>query len=562
MPVENVKADQRDEYVRLVVRELKCGKLRLVSKAHGLGGVFGVAKANGRQRKIWNGSALSGLAAEPPRPYRLASPSSFLDVEIQPGERLFFSKRDASTFFDSLRVPEQLRTWFGQPPVTVEELLDAGLSFEHILDYKDGEDSLALNSVLFPVHTVWPMGFSWSSAVAQNTTVATCVAAGIDEGAIISPDYPLPSSYDEVCFVATDDTILMHKTLGQGSDTLSKLDKAFDERGIIRNTSKDVTLQESVTALGCDLSNDPATAEPSLDKILRTVARTLDVLHRGKASPRALHSLLGVWEWFSLLQRTFFSIFDDVYSFVRRVPEHCVEQLPDNVMNELLVTLLLAPLLAVSLDREPLHMLVATDAAPEHGFGISTCSCDAKTAMEVCRLAERRGDYVRLAAAPGDPTEVARLGSPHRLPQTQLDFKTVMSAKAKWTAHSGVLEAHAYLLALRWLARQPKKHHRKIPFLIDAKAVIGAAAKGRSSARALRTILRAAASLCLASDLLPRLVYIPSESNPADKPSRGLRNRPSRRPVRKSGGKTRARQSLLRSLDRLVEAENIIKRWM
>eukprot|EP00439_Symbiodinium_sp_Y106_P070151 s430_g12.t1 len=407
MPVESVKANQRDEYVRVVVRELNCGKLRLTSKAHGLGGVFGVAKANGRQRKIWNGSVLSGLAAEPPKPYRLASPSSFLDVEIQPGERIYFSKRDASTFFDSLRVPEQLRTWFGQPPVTVEELLDAGLSFEHILDYKDGEDSLARRN------------------------------------------RPLPTSYDEVCFVATDDTILMHKTLGQGSHTLSKLDKAFDERGIIRNTSKDVTLQESVTALGCDLSNDPAIAEPSLDKILRTVARTLDVLHRGEASPRALHSLLGVWEWFSLLQRTFFSIFDDVYSFVRRVPEHSVEQLPDNVMNELLVTLLLAPLLAVSLDREPLQMLVATDAAPEYGFGMSTCSCDAKTAMEVCRLAERRGDYVRLAPARGDPTEVARLGSPHRLPQTQLDFKTVMSAKAKWTAHSGVLEAHAHLLALR-----------------------------------------------------------------------------------------------------------------
>ena len=180
MPVESVKANQRDEYVRVVVRELNCGKLRLTSKAHGLGGVFGVAKANGRQRKIWNGSVLSGLAAEPPKPYRLASPSSFLDVEIQPGERIYFSKRDASTFFDSLRVPEQLRTWFGQPPVTVEELLDAGLSFEHILDYKDGEDSLARRSVFFPVHTVWPMGFSWSSAVAQNTTVATCAAAGID----------------------------------------------------------------------------------------------------------------------------------------------------------------------------------------------------------------------------------------------------------------------------------------------------------------------------------------------------------------------------------------------
>ena len=562
MPVENVKADQRDEYVRLVVRELKCGKLRLAPKAHGLGGVFGVAKAGGRQRKIWNGSVLSGWAADPPRPYRLANPSSFLDVEIQRGEQIFFSKRDASTFFDSLSVPEELRTWFGQAPVTVQELLDAGLSFDNILAYKDGGDSLACKSVLFPVHTVWPMGFSWSSAVAQNTTVATCVAAGIDEDSILSPDYPLPSSYDEVCFVATDDTVLMHKTVGQGSRTLSNLDEAFDNHGIVRNRSKDVTLQGSVTALGCDLSNGPVTAEPNADKILKTVGRTLDVLHRGRASPRAFHGLLGVWEWFVLLQRSFFSIFDDVYSFVRRVPEQGIEQVPENAMNEILVTLLLAPLLAVSLDREPLQMLVSTDAAPEYGFGVSACNCDFKTASEVCRLAERRGDYVRLVPDREDPAEVARLGSPHRLPHTQRAFKTVVSAKAKWTAHSGVLEAHAYLLALRWLARQSGKHHRKIPFLIDAKAVIGAAAKGRSSARALRTILRAAASLCLASDILPRLVYIPSESNPADKPSRGLRNRPSGRPVRKSGGKTRVQQRLHQNLERLGKAESIIKRWI
>ena len=284
---------------------------------------LGSPRQMGAKERFGMALCLSGLAAEPPKPYRLASPSSFLDVEIQPGERIYFSKRDASTFFDSLRVPEQLRTWFGQPPVTVEELLDAGLSFEHILDYKDGEDSLARRSVFFSCTHRVAYGF---------LLVIRCCAEHHRGHMCCCRNRPLPTSYDEVCFVATDDTILMHKTLGQGSHTLSKLDKGFSTSAeIIRNTSKDVTLQESVTALGCDLSNDPAIAEPSLDKILRTVARTLDVLHRGEASPRALHSLLGVWEWFFAAPENFFSAF--LMMFIRSCAGF-----PNTVLNNCLTT--------------------------------------------------------------------------------------------------------------------------------------------------------------------------------------------------------------------------------
>ena len=35
-----------------------------------------------------------------------------------------FSKRDAHTYFDVIRAPMELQSWFGQPPVAVEELLE------------------------------------------------------------------------------------------------------------------------------------------------------------------------------------------------------------------------------------------------------------------------------------------------------------------------------------------------------------------------------------------------------------------------------------------------------
>ena len=71
---------------------------------------------------------------------------------------------------------------------------------------------------------------------------------------------------------------------------------------------------------------------------------------------------------------------------------------------------------------------------------------------------------------------------------------------------------------LRWVARSRKKHHKKVVILVDAKAVLGAAAKGRTSA-----VMRAIGAYALSNDLLLRLIYISSEDNPADIPSRGLR---------------------------------------
>ena len=143
----------------------------------------------------------------------------------------------------------------------------------------------------------------------------------------------------------------------------------------------------------------------------------------------------------------------------------------------------------------------------------------------VWRLAERRGDYVRLVPDPATP-EVPRVGNEHRLPISKCSFRTLMSCKAKRQAHSGLLECHGVLLELKWVSRSAKRHHHRAVVLLDAKVAIGCMSKGRSSARALRRVLRSTAALTLACDLLPRLciyiyIYIPSESNPADAPSRG-----------------------------------------
>eukprot|EP00973_Karenia_brevis_P062168 8646914-Karenia_brevis.AAC.1 len=70
-----------------------------------------------------------------------------------------------------------------------------------------------------------------------------------------------------------------------------------------------------------------------------------------------------------------------------------------------------------------------------------------------------------------------RIGNPHRLPLSAHNFRTIVCKRAAFSAHSSVLEAHGLLLALRWACRCATWHHSKIAILIDAKAILCAAAK-------------------------------------------------------------------------------------
>ncbi len=108
--------------------------------------------------------------------------------------------------------------------------------------------------------------------------------------------------------------------------------------------------------------------------------------------------------------------------------------------------------------------------------------------------------------------------------------------------HSGALEAEAVVLLLRWLLRTPNRHSARVVALVDAKSVLCAASKGRSSAPSIKRAVRRMGALALAGDLHMKFVYVPSEDNPADGPSRGvLRRRPS--PVVKPVRKTVSKQS-------------------
>ena len=174
-------------------------------------------------------------------------------------------------------------------------------------------------------------------------------------------------------------------------------------------------------------------------------------------------------------------------------------------------------------------------------------ACSEGVARQGGRLAETKGAYVRLArdGGPTDEPEKARLGTSPSLiclgkgvSRRRLDQEAARRAP-------GSLEASGLLWLLMWLTRSTKHFSCRVPVLVDAQAILGAAAKGRTSARSISQDLRRIAVFTFSSDVLPSYVYVPSEDNPADAPSRNIR----RRKLRKRGPRPAIGKLLVKSTE-------------
>ena len=103
---------------------------------------------------------------------------------------------------------------------------------------------------------------------------------------------------------------------------------------------------------------------------------------------------------------------------------------------------------------------------------------------------------------------------------TNMEWNTRIAGRWKKKGHINVLEVIAVILGVRLLAREKVHRRKRILICTDSMVAVGALQKGRSSAQALITPLRRFAGLCLSAELYVSLVWISTEANPADGPSR------------------------------------------
>ena len=117
--------------------------------------------------------------------------------------------------------------------------------------------------------------------------------------------------------------------------------------------------------------------------------------------------------------------------------------------------------------------------------------------------------------------ERSRQGVARHVGIPKSSFKTVICHRACFGAHPGALEAAGLTLLFKRLLWSISRQNRRIIILLDARAIFGAAQRGRTSARSFQREVGGIAALQLAGNLRVHFLYVPREDNPADAPSRG-----------------------------------------
>ena len=436
------------------------------------------------------------------------------------------AKKDARCFFDQLKLEECLHPYMGRPSFCVSDIVGVnGMTEAELATYLPLDCVLPADGRLVPVNKTWAMGFSWSSFIGQSLMVGTCKAAGADDLQFLCDENAVPPPAEYLLSVCTDDVLHFSRDgSAKGRAFMERLDSVWNTARLQQHEGK--AIYDSVldgTAMGIDLTGGTQIG-PAAPKLLALLGAVIDLVGHRLASPCEVSSMLGVLQWFDLLNRWMLSCLHSVYGFCREGSSDRVRDVPDIVLDEILLNMVLFPFWETDLCREWLEKLLATDASPAFGFGVSVARCHHDLVRDIA--GEPLDGHIRLQRSRGDAPEVYRKGPCRRLPLRKRAFQHVLSIRAKYYAHSGALEADALTLGLNWLSRTAGNHAKRIVILLDAKALLGACRKGRSSAPTLRRSLRRSAAVSIACDWRTHFHYIPSESMPADVPSRGIRTRP------------------------------------
>ena len=490
------------------------------------GGLFCVAKNQREDRLIFDRRPENGTM-ERLRWARLPAGSCFCRMLLRSDQFLRGSGDDLRTYYYMLKLPDSWVRYnavgrqvdrsivaeFGRNPQIPHRLCFRvlGMGDLNACDVAQAvhEAVLRKHGVLDPANTLRygehvPESDLWEGTYLDDLLIAQRIT--------LPYDIPLDGSFEPPAAQVND----------QDFEQVIAAEAAYEAAGLERAVHKAFRFEPHFRAWGAEVDGVRGRVGAPRDARRQVWMLLFKVVTGGWCSREVLQKVVGYLAFVFQYRREFYGLQHHVYRYIAKMPDKKWVLLPGYILDELRSCALHLPFARWDMRREISSSLLATDATPSSGGAVDAPISEA-LAQALWKHAELKGEAVRLDGSGAlewlapRPVEASRFASSVAL---CLPWRVVSSYHFRETSHINLQEARALRKEIIRLAADPANHNLVILALNDSRVVLGAFVKGRSSSRKLNGILRAMIPHLVVSGISLSLLWVETEANIADAPSR------------------------------------------
>lgn len=495
-PVKPAFMISPQDYIVLCARLFRLGMLvyLLGKDVKAINGLFGVPKDELLQRLILDARPGNAHFSTPPSP-GMVSPELLAALHLEKGVVFSVAKVDLKDYFHCLLLGPLYAPWLALPAVRAGDV---------------GAPGFHPDVLVHPCFISLPMGWSHAVTIAQgvNVRLIDSTSAGGANRIQSAEDNRLDRRRS---FVWVDDALFFSPS-GDADNAVAvrQYMDAVASAGLRVNSKKcEPPSSGPMVGLGLLFDGNTSTVAVPAERLHRALRYTLRVLLLGVASGDVISRLVGRWSYACLVCRQAFAVFHAVYRFINVAGRRELILWP-SVRKELMVICGLAPLLISTLSSRYYNRVTMSDSS-EWGQGVVAANVSSSSAASISRLpqASSEVDFQRAV----DDLPFCFQG---------LHWKLIVSSPWARAEHITTLELRAFKTSVMWMLSLSAAEGCRLVQFYDSMAVVGAVRKGRSSSRNFKPILRVLSAFVLATGCKLHILWVPTASNAADAPSRGV----------------------------------------
>jgi len=381
--------------------------------------------------------------------------------------------------------------------------------------------------------SVQGMGDSNAVDIAQRTHEGILhVHNCLPESCTMHYDESFPES-DTITGIYVDDKLVAQQNIPikdimnmdyEDVQLVERGERAYEDvPGLEQAIEKRIRYKERFTAWGTEVLGRQGFAECPAPKRALIASCCSVVVRKGRCDKKSLEQVVGSFVHPFQHKKRLMCVFSEVYKFIHSIHYGKSYALPGPVLSELIAATLLMPFASANIRWDVSSLVSCTDATPSD-FGGCRAELDLPTIRKLYRLAEHRGEYVRMDwNGPQENLHPTRMKKPQEHIEAlveSLDWYITAEAVFVRIHHVNVQELEALIHEVKMRAIIHRGAGCRVVCFVDSRVVCGAWSKGRSSSRMLNRRIRQALGYELLGRIQVVLIWIGTHHNPSDDPSR------------------------------------------